>query len=267
MNNKITVKDLENMNRDNLRDNFYYLCQENTSQEIEKCFQNKKINPQLSAYLISYGLMGASRSDKIEKAKILLDCAKKYTQVDIFTISLSSAINLSLKKNHIQFAHELIKMTNFFEHTVKCLMKKEINITETQKNAYVAFMLDTSGSMKQSTIVEDKYNKFNVSSFDMYNKDLEKLEWLLTHKIHINYIKNVIQKSCENDNMIPLISIVKSQHLEVLVKDTDFQSFMQHDSFKNIKTEFQHLIDNILLEKKLQIKLKEKNTKLSTNKI
>lgn len=266
MNNKITVKDLENMNSENLRDNFYYLCQENTSQEIEKCFQNKKINPQLNAYLISYGLMGASRSDKIEKAKILLDCVKKYTQVDISTISLSSAINLSLKKNHIEFAHELIEITMCFEKNIKCLMNIDLN-TNNNKKAYVAFMLDTSGSMKQSTIVEDKYNKFNVSSFDMYNKDLEKLEWLLTHKIHINHIKNVIQKSCENDNMIPLISIVKSQHLEVLVKDTDFQSFMQHDSFKNIKTEFQHLIDNVLLEKKLQIKLKEKNTKLSTNKI
>lgn len=268
MNNKITAKDLENMRPDNLRDNFYYLCQENSPREIEQCFKNKNINNQLTGYMISYGLMGAARSDKIENATAILYCVTKYTNINTGSISYNAAINLALKKNHLDFAHELIIATNYLQNEVKCLINRKIDVaTNNNKNAYIAVMIDQSGSMNQSSIVNDKYNKFNVSSFDMFNKDSDKLEFLLSHKISLNHIKNIVQKACENENMIPLISIVKSQYLEILVQDKEFKIFMKDNDYKNTKNELQHLIDNALLEKKLTLKLPEKNTKIIINKI
>lgn len=274
MNNKIKVEDLENTNGNEhfnimfnkLRDDFYYLCQENPSEDIEKCFQSKNINSQMTKYIISYGLMGAARTNKIENAKMLLECAKTYKQMDINNISFNPAINLALKKNHVDFAHELIVLTNFFKNTVICEMKRKVDVDD-KKSAYVAFILDQSGSMRQTSILEDKYNKFSVVSFELFDKDREKIEWLLNHDIHLNYIKNMVKKSVEKSNFIPLISLVKSQYLESLLKDEDFEFFMKDTDFKNIKTEFQHLIDNALLEKKLNEKLPEKNTKISTVKI
>lgn len=259
-NTKFDITVLEDSYNDSFRENFYFYCQENTTLDIKKAFIKKNIRNKITDEVISFGLMGSARSNKIDNAKILLESYQKYKNMDIKNISINSALNLSIKKDFLDFAQELILLTGCLEWISHPLINKE-------QNAQSIIFPDKSESIRNMSIVESKYNKFSKSSFEFFSKESEKLDFLLSQNIHLNHIKNMLKHAVEKDNMIPLICVVKSNYLNYLLEDKEFKLFMKNEDFKIIKKEFQNLINNALLEKKLTEKLPLKNTKNNQLKI
>jgi hypothetical protein len=76
----------------------------------------------------------------------------------------------------------------------------------------------------------------------------------------------MLQLAVEEKNMIPMIAVVKSQYLDEVLSDKDFKIFMSNTENKEIKEEFKILINNAILERKLNDKLllkpKEKTKKI-----
>ena len=64
-----------------------------------------------------------------------------------------------------------------------------------------------------------------------------------------------------------MIALVKSQYLDEVLCDKEFKIFMSNTENKEIKEEFKILMNNALLEKKLEDKLIKKESKEKLNKI
>lgn len=259
-NSKIDITSLEDLNNDSFREEFYFYCQENTALDIKKAFIKQNIRNKITDEVMSFALMAAARSNKIDNAKMLLNLYQKHKISDIKNISFNSALNLAIKKDFLDFAQEFIVLTG-------CLEVKTYSLVNRESNAQTGVFIDNSGSMKNMSIVESKYNKFSESGFELFSKESEKLDFLLSHKVHLSHIKNMLQNAVEKDNMIPLICVVKSKHLKSLLEDEEFKNFMRNEDFKIIKKEFQNLINNALLEKKLKETLPIKNQKHNSHKI
>ena len=78
-----TIEELENTTEKSFRDSFYFLCQYENILTIEACFKNPKISNKITPEIISYGLLGSARTNKIEHAKALLNFAQKYKNINI----------------------------------------------------------------------------------------------------------------------------------------------------------------------------------------
>lgn len=242
------LEELENTTEKSFRDNFYFLCQYESMLNIEECFKNPNIINKITPEVISYGLMGSARTNKIGSAKALLIYAQQYKNFNVEDIYCTPAINLGLKKEYFDFVNELIVSSKYLEAPIK-------------GDIPIIIINENQNTGNNYSIVESKYLKFVEASFKMYAKEPDKLELLLSHKINIDYIKNVIVYSINKSNMIPLLAIVKSQYLERLSEDTNFNIYMSNSECREIKNEFQNLINNALLEKKLNATLPLKNSK------
>lgn len=248
------IEELENTTEKSFRDSFYFLCQYENILTIEACFKNPKISTKITPEIISYGLLGSARTNKIENAKALLSFAQKYKNINIEEIYCTPAINLGLQKKYFDFVNQLIVSSKYLENPMDI-------------NKPVIVINDTQNIGNNYSIVESKYSKFAQSPFKMYSQNLENLEILLNHKVNMDYIKNVIVYSIAKNNMIPLLAIVKSQYLEKLSQDNNFNIYMNNSECREVKDEFQNLINNALLEKKLNTQLPLKNTKIHQKKI
>lgn len=251
------------------KEDFYFLCQEEKPLAIKKCFIKQSIREKITEEVISYGLMGAARTNKIENIKMLLSCGQEYNNMKSENIYLAPTINLAIKKDHVDLVDELIKLTKYFEWDTMFhsnLFIKSANNREKDPESFYNFKKITSKE-KPLTIVEAKYIKFSGLTLIMYAKQSDKLGLLLEYPIHISHIKELFKEAIKENNIMALVSIVKSHHLEKLLEEKSFHIIMANDEFKEIKQEFQHLINNFLLEKKLSEKLTLKNTKSNQMKI
>lgn len=249
-------KELEESNGNNFRDTFYFLCQERKTIDIKKCFIKQKIVSKISEEVISFGLMGCARANKLDNAMTLLECGEKYKKMEFKNIFFSSAINLAIKKDHLEFAQYLIEKSHFLQEKTMCF------INDNEEG-----FCSTNGEEPTYSVIAEKYNKYGGSSLEVFAHDRDKLTFVLEQSIDLNRIKNFIGDSIKNPNMTALLCIVKSQYLTMIVEDIDFKTFMNSDNEKNMKAEFQNLINNALLEKKLNKTLPEKNSSTHHNKI
>lgn len=260
MNNELKYwfETLENSTEENFIESFYFFCQEQSPIEIKKCFLKQNIASKISAEVISFGLMGTARSNKLNNAITLLDYSDKNNRIEKNDICFASSINLAIKKENFQFAQHLIQYSHCLEENTYSLMNEK----EDKVNIPFYEELQPIGRT-----IRKKYNKFDKPSLEIFSTDKEKLDFLLKYKIHSNAIKNLIAQSIKTSNMMALICIVKSQYLESLKDDEDIKVFTNGDSDKDMKEKFQHLIENALLEKNLNQSLPVKNNKINSIKI
>lgn len=259
-------KYLENSNNQIFRDNFYFICEVGTEKDIEDCFKNENIFAKIGLLEISYGLMGAARENKLKNIICLLDCSKKYKDINSKNISCKSAINIAIKKNYLEVAKLLIEENSFFEEKAIIPINMEptkMSILGIQYNTGIK----TGYYETPSSIINSKYNKFNKETLFMFAKDSEKLEFILNQPIEINILKNFINILFVSSDINPLRVIAQSQYLEKLIIDNEFLENIKNENSKEIKKEFQNLINNVLLEKKLIKKLRLKNNKTNRVKI
>ncbi|MGC9219423.1 MAG: hypothetical protein ACP5G8_08505, partial [Athalassotoga sp.] len=93
---------------------------------------------------------------KIENAKILLESYQKYKNANLKNFIFDSALTLAIKKDFLEFAQELICLTNYFQ------LEVYFSINEENEESSGVFV-DSLDSFMKASILENKYNKFHKS--------------------------------------------------------------------------------------------------------
>lgn len=253
---------LESSSNQILKDNFYFVCDEGSIEDIKVAFINEKILAKLDSKTLSYGLMGSANFNKIANTQTLIECIRNYSSISLTDIDFTSAINISIHKGYFDLADFLINTVSYFKDS------PETKSVPTLLATYSNLGLKTIYYSYSQTFFQKIYEDYSKNTLLMFGNSIDELDFIFSYDLGIVKIKKLLQKSIEQSNKIPLIAIVNSKHLDTLLKDEEFLNYMNLTSIhsKN-KQDFQFLIDNKILENKLNTNLIEKNKKSSKNKI